>query len=134
MNYYNEIKDKLIDNEIYERVKDNSKERNRVKTYFEIGKLLSEAGSKYGDSIIENYAKRLVAEVGKKYNKRTLFRMRQFYRVFSDEKVSALLTQLSWSHCLELIVLKDINEINYYIDITIKNNYNYRQNCMRRLK
>ena len=127
MNYYNEIKDKLIDNEIYERVKDNSKERNRVKTYFEIGKLLSEAGSKYGDSIIENYAKRLVAEVGKKYNKRTLFRMRQFYRVFSDEKVSALLTQLSWSHCLELIVLKDINEINYYIDITIKNNYNYRQ-------
>lgn len=95
MNYYNEIKDKLIDNEIYERVKDNSKERNRVKTYFEIGKLLSEAGSKYGDSIIENYAKRLVAEVGKKYNKRTLFRMRQFYRVFSDEKVSALLTQLS---------------------------------------
>ena len=127
MNYYDEIKDKLIDNEIYERVKDNSKERNRVKTYFEIGKLLSEAGSKYGDSIIENYAKRLVAEVGKKYNKRTLFRMRQFYRVFSDEKVSALLTQLSWSHCLELIVLKDINEINYYIDITKKNNYNYRQ-------
>ena len=127
MNYYDEIKDKLIDNEIYERVKDNSKERNRVKTYFEIGKLLSEAGSKYGNSIIENYAKRLVAEVGKKYNKRTLFRMRQFYRVFSDEKVSALLTQLSWSHCLELIVLKDINEINYYIDITIKNNYNYRQ-------
>ena len=49
--------------------------------------------------------------------------MRQFYRVFSDEKVSAMLTQLSWSHCLELIVLKDINKINYYTSITIKNNY-----------
>ena len=127
MNYYNEIKNKLIDNEIYEKVKDYSKERNRVKTYFEIGKLLNEAGSKYGESIIEKYSKKLMLEVGKKYNKRTLFRMRQFYLVFSDKKVSPLGTQLSWSHYLELIVLKDSNEINYYIHITIKNNYNYRQ-------
>ena len=127
MNYYNEIKNKLVNNEIYEKVKDYSKERNRVKTYFEIGKLLSEAGSKYGESIIDNYSKRLVIEVGKKYNRRTLFRMRQFYKTFSNEKVSAMLTQLSWSHCLELIVLKDIDKINYYICITIKNNYNYRQ-------
>ena len=43
MNYYNEIKNKLIDNEIYEKVKDYSKERNRIITYFEVGKLLSEA-------------------------------------------------------------------------------------------
>ena len=127
MNYYNEIKNKLIDNEIYGKVKDYFKERNRVRTYFEIGKLLNMAGSKYGDSIIENYSKKLMLEVGKKYNRRTLFRMKQFYKVFSDEKVSAMLTQLSWSHCLELIVLKDINKINYYISTTIKNNYNYRQ-------
>ena len=127
MNYYNEIKNKLVNNEIYEKVKDYSKERNRVKTYFEIGKLLSEAGSKYGESIIDNYSKKLVIEVGKKYNRRTLFRMRQFYKTFSNEKVSAMLTQLSWSHCLELIVLRDIDKINYYICITIKNNYNYRQ-------
>ena len=37
MNYYNEIKNKLIDNEIYSKIKDYSKERNRVLTYFEIG-------------------------------------------------------------------------------------------------
>ena len=59
MNYYNEIKNKLIDNEIYEKVKDYSKERNRVITYFEIGKLLSEAGRKYGESIIEKYSQQL---------------------------------------------------------------------------
>ena len=41
MNYYNEIKNKLIDNEIYEKVKDYSKERHKVITYFEIGKLLN---------------------------------------------------------------------------------------------
>ena len=49
MNYYNEIKNRLIDNEVYSKVKDYSKERNRVMTYFEMGKLLSEAGSKYGE-------------------------------------------------------------------------------------
>ena len=122
MNYYSEIKNKLIDNEIYEKVKDYLKERKRVKTYFEIGKLLSEVENKYGDSVIEKYSKKLMLEVGKKYNKRTLFRMRQFYNVFSNGKVSAMLTQLSWSHCLELIVLKDINKINYYVSIVIQNN------------
>ena len=93
MNYYDEIKNKLIDNEIYEKVKDYSKEKTRVKTYFEIGKLLSEAGRKYGESIIEKYSQQLILEVGKKYNKRTLFRMRQFYLVFSDKRVSPLGTQ-----------------------------------------
>ena len=127
MNYYNEIKNKLINNEIYEKVKDCSKERNRVKTYFEIGKLLSEAGSKYGDSIIENYSQRLILEVGRKYNKRTIFRMRQFYLAFSDEKVSPLGTQLSWSHCRALLSIKDYGEINYYINLTINQNLSKRE-------
>ena len=127
MNYYNEIKNKLIDNEIYEKVKDYSKEKNRVMTYFEIGKLLSEAGSKYGESIIEKYSQKLILEVGKKYNKRTLFRMRQFYLVFSDEKVSPAGTQLSWSHCRALLSVKDYDKINYYINLTINQNLSKRE-------
>ena len=110
MNYYNEIKNKLIDNEVYSRVKDYSKERHKVITYFEIGKLLNEAGGKYGDNIIDEYSKKLVVEVGKKYNRRTLFRMKQFYKIFNDEKVSQLATQLSWSHYVELLPLKNIDE------------------------
>ena len=39
MNYYNEIKNKIIDNEVYSKVKDYSKERHNFITYFEIGKL-----------------------------------------------------------------------------------------------
>lgn len=117
MNYYNEIKNKLIDNEIYSKVKDYSKERNTVITYFEIGRLLNEAGGKYGDNIIDEYSKKLATEVGKKYNRRTLFRIRQFYILFCDEKVSQLATQLSWSHYVELLPLKNIDEIRYYIKI-----------------
>ena len=106
MNYYNEIKNKIIDNEIYSRVKDYSKERHTVIIYFEIGRLLDEAGGKYGDKIIDEYSKKLILEVGKKYNRRTLFRMKQFYNMFSGEKVSQLATQLSWSHYVELLPLK----------------------------
>ena len=126
MNYYNEIKNKLIDNEIYSKVKDYSKERHKVITYFEIGKLLTEAGGKYGDNIIDEYSKKLVQEVGKKYNKRTLFRMRQFYNVFSDEKVSTMSTQLSWSHYTELLPIKDISQLLYYLNVCISENIDVR--------
>jgi len=127
MNYYNEIKNKLIDNEVYSRIKDYSKERHKVITYFEIGKLLNEAGGKYGDNIIDEYSKKLVVDVGKKYNRRTLFRMKQFYTVFSDEKVTTMLTQLTWSHYLLLLSFKDYNEIIYYINIAKDNNLTQRQ-------
>ena len=127
MNYYNEIKNRLIDNEIYSRVKDYSKERQKVITYFEIGKLLNEAGGKYGDNIIDEYSKKLVIEVGKKYNRRTLYRMKQFYNMFSDEKVSPMATQLTWSHYSELLSIKDDNELIYYINIAYERNLSKRE-------
>ena len=126
MNYYTEIKNKIIDNEIYERVKDYSKERNKVITYYEIGKLLNEAGKHYGDNIIEEYSKRLVIEVGKKYNKRSLFRMKQFYNVFSNEKVSTLWTQLTWSH-IRLLFNLNFDSFNYYLYLTKHQNLSVRE-------
>lgn len=126
MNYYNEIKNKIIDNEVYGKVKDYSKERHKVITYFEIGKLLTEAGGKYGDNIIDEYSKKLVVEVGKNYNRRTLFRMKQFYNVFNNEKVSTLWTQLTWSH-VRLLFNLDYNSINYYIRIIINKHISVRE-------
>ncbi len=122
MNYYDQIKNIIIDAETFDKIKDYSKNRNRVKSYYEIGKLLSEAGSVYGENIIGKYAEKLVNEVGSKYNKRTLFRMKQFYEIFENEKVSQVATQLSWSHYTELLPLKDINAVKYYIDLCKKNN------------
>ena len=126
MNYYNEIKNKIIDNEVYSKVKDYSKERHKVITYFEIGKLLNEAGGKYGDNIIEEYSKKLVIEVGKKYNRRTLFRMKQFYNIFKSEKVSTLWTQLTWSH-LRLLFNLEVDSMNYYIQTIINNHISVRE-------
>ena len=127
MNYYEEIKNKIINNEIYSKVKDYSKERNTINTYFEIGRLLTEAGGKYGDNIIEEYSKKLVIEVGKKYNIKTLYKMKQLYKVFSDEKVAPVVRQLSWSNCLQLLPIKNYDKINYYASQCIINNLSKRQ-------
>ena len=126
MNYYDEIKEKLLKNEIYAKVKDYSKERNKVLTYYEVGKLLSEAGKEYNNDIIGQYAEKLVNEVGKKYNVRTLRRFRQFYNIFSNENWSTLSTNLTWSHYVELLPLKDINKISYYIKISNQRNLDVR--------
>ena len=126
MNYYNEIKEKLLKSEIYDRVKDYAKDRNKVNVYFEIGKLLSEAGKEYGKNIIKQYSEKLMIEVGKKYNERTLYWMRKFYEIFNNEKLNPVGSKLSWSHYRELLVVKNIDEIRYYIDICEKNNLSKR--------
>ena len=127
MNYYDEIKNKLIENEIYERIKDCSKERNRVKTYFEIGRLLSEAGKHYGDNIIEKYSKKLMVEVGKKYNVRTLRSMRQLYFTFKNEIWKPLVSKTSWTNLLIIMPLKEQNRMYYYINQCLLYNLSKRQ-------
>ena len=84
MNYYKEIKNELINNEVYKKVKDYSKNKNELSTYYNVGKLLIEAQggedrAKYGNALIKEYSERLVKEVGKNYDERTVRRMRQFY-------------------------------------------------------
>ena len=127
MSYYDEIKKRLIKSEIYDRVKDYSKDRHKVKVYFEIGKLLNEAGKEYGKNIIKRYSEKLVVEVGKKYKVSNLYKMRKFYEIFSDEKLYPVGAKLSWSHYRELLKIKNVDEIIYYIDICEMNNLSKRK-------
>lgn len=127
MEYYNQIKTELINNEVYKKVKDYSKNRNDLKTYYKVGKLLNEAGKHYGERIIKQYAVRLVLEVKKKYDERTLRRIRQFYETFKDENWSTMSTNLSWSHYVELLGINDMDKIHYYIYIANKNNLTVRE-------
>lgn len=115
MNYYKEIKTKILETKNYTRIKEYSKERYKILTYYEIGRLLSEAGTEYGEKIIDQYSEKLKVEVGKKYNRRTLFRMKQLYNTFNNEKVSPLVSQLTWTNALVIMSLKDMNKMYYYI-------------------
>ena len=130
MNYYNEIKNKLIDNEVYKRVKDYSKNRNEISTYYEVGRLLIEAQggenrAKYGDGLIKEYSERLTKDLGKKYSITSLKYMRMFYILY--EKSPTLSDQLTWSHYKEILKFNDINEINYYISIIESYNLSVRE-------
>ena len=53
MNYYNEIKNELINNEINRKVKNYSINKSDLNTYYNVGKMLSEAGKHYGEGIIK---------------------------------------------------------------------------------
>ena len=124
MNYYNEIKKELIDNELNKKVKDYSKNKYEIQKYDNVGKLLLEAGNNYGEGIIQEYSKKLTNEIGKKYSVRYLFDIRKLY-LFA--KVHPLGAQLTMSHYRLLFPLNNDNEIEYYINQVIKRNLSKRE-------
>ena len=124
MNYYKEIKNELVNNEITKKVKDYSKNRSDLTTYYNVGKLLSEAGKHYGEGIIKKYSERLTSELGKGYTITNLKLMRQFFVFSKSHTVCDLLT---WSHYRTLLTLRDDNKVNFYIKIIIEQNLSVRQ-------
>ena len=79
MNYYDEIKNELVNNEINRKVKNYSINRSDLNTYYNVGKMLSEAGKHYGEGIIKEYSKRLKNDLQKNYSIRLLYRMLKYY-------------------------------------------------------
>lgn len=124
MNYYNEIRECLLNNEVNKKVKNYVVNKSDLDTYYKVGKMLSEAGKCYGEGIIKNYALRLTRELGKGYTTTNLKYFRQFY-IFA--KSHTLCDKLNWSHYRTLLSLNNNDEINYYIDITISKNLSLRQ-------
>ena len=109
MNYYNEIKQELINNEISKKVKNYSINRSDLTTYYNVGKMLNEAGKHYGEGIIKDYSKKLTEELGKGYSKRNLWLMLRFYQI--NEKMQTVSAQLSWSQQCELLSIESVDEI-----------------------
>ena len=125
INYYEKIKQELLNNEISKLAKRNSINNSDLTTYYNVGKMLSEAGKSYGENIIGKYSEKLTQELGKKYNTTTLKRMRQFYLLI--EKGVAMPHQLTWSHILTILPVKDVDAIKYYIAKASKEKIPYRK-------
>ncbi len=122
----------MLNKEAYDKVKDYSKNKNELITYYNVGKLIIEAQggenkAKYGDKLIKEFSKKLIIDVDKQYNARTLRRIRQFYLFIQKQKWSTVSTKLSWSHYVELLSIDDMNKINYYISICKEQNLSIRQ-------
>lgn len=118
-------KNEFINNEINKKVKNYLINRKDLETRYKVGKLLSEAGKKYGEGIINEYSKKLTLELGKGYNVTNLKRYRQFYMLI--QKGAPMAHQLSWSQYVELLSIKDMPKVMFYINLCIKQNLTKRQ-------
>lgn len=132
MNYYNEIKNEIIDIETYKKVKDYSKNKKELEGYYKIGKLIIEAQggeekASYGNKLIKEYSKKLTRELGKGYSWRNLYNMRLYYLFFSkNEILQPVAAILPWTHYSIMLPLKDANKIKYYINECRRNNLGKR--------
>ena len=128
MNYYDEIKNILVDNAIGRKVREYKSNQKDLESYYNVGKLLVEAQggeemAKYGDGLIKEYSKRLTSELGKGYSVRSLTNMRTFYIFIQKWQPLAAkfkYVNVTWSNICEILYLKDINEIEYYLDLANK--------------
>ena len=130
MNYYHEIKNELLNNEVYKKAKDYSKNKSDLNTYYNVGKLIIEAQggeerAKYGDGLIKEYSLKLTLELGKGYSERNLKNMRKFYLLI--KKGHAVRTELTWIHYRQLLYIDNFNKIDYYCDLVINYNLSYRE-------
>ena len=125
MNYYNNIKQELLNNEINKKVKEYSINKSDLTTYYNVGKMLSLAGKHYGEGIIKEYSNRLTSELGKGYTFTSLTRMKKFYYLL--KKLATVSQHLSYGHYVELLPYNDINKINYYIKLVESQNLSVRK-------
>jgi predicted nuclease of restriction endonuclease-like (RecB) superfamily len=94
-----------------------------VGLYWQVGHRLrqhvvGDARAAYGEQVVADVAASLSAEYGRGFGKRSLYRMMRFAEVFPDpEIVTALRSQLSWTHLRELIALDDPLQRRFYAEL-----------------
>ena len=117
--YYSNIKEELVQSVIDKKIDTYFTNRNELSHYYNVGKMIMEAQGgesrvNYGNGLIKKFSEKFTKELGKVFSIRTLKYMRKFYLLQKGHPVVA--QSISWSHYIILLSIKDINEINYYIN------------------
>ncbi|WP_421826999.1 PDDEXK nuclease domain-containing protein [Larkinella sp.] len=100
--------------------------------YWHIGKrinteLLAHARAEYGKQIVVSIAQELTGEYGRSFDEKNLRRMIQFSELFPDADIVATLSrQLSWSHFVAMIPLKDSLQRDFYAQMCRIENWSVR--------
>ena len=131
---YNEQFEKIVD--IIESAKERAYRKvneELILMYRDVGEYISKQSidAEYGDAFVQKLADFFAKNYPdlKGFNRRGLYRMKQFYELYKDnEKVSTLLTQLSWSNHLKIMSsCKNMNERIFYMNMCIKEKYSARE-------
>ncbi|UXL39213.1 PDDEXK nuclease domain-containing protein [Pseudomonas sp. ML2-2023-6] len=102
--------------------------------YWQVGAFISQKleRAEWGDSVVEQLAVHIAAtQPGLRgFTRRNLFRMRQFYEAYREDEnlVSALLTQLPWTHHLMLLSqCKSAQEREFYMRSAVVQKWSSRE-------
>lgn len=104
-----------------------------IELYWQVGAYISRKleRAEWGDSVVNQLAEHLAqTQPGLRgFTRRNLFRMRQFYEAYrGDEKVSALLTQLPWTHNLLILTQsKRPEEREFYLRMAVQEKWSTRE-------
>lgn len=120
----------IIENiEVNSRVRKIQSNKEKLKGYWEIGKIIYETQnkkrSKYGNNLIKEWSQKLTTDFGNFYGITNLKYMRKFYITY--QKGHAVRDQLTWTHYKAILPIKNENERNYYINQIILNNLSSRE-------
>ncbi|MDO4284635.1 MAG: PDDEXK nuclease domain-containing protein [Eubacteriales bacterium] len=104
-----------------------------IQMYWRIGEYLSAlcADSAFGDKVIDEAAACIAQKNPgiKGFNRRGLYRMKQFYETYQDDEfVTPLVTQISWTnHLLIMSGARSIEERHFYMELCAKEHYSKRE-------
>ena len=132
-NVYKDIRNELVQSVIDKKINIYFTNHNELTHYYNVGKMIVDAQggeekAKYGDRLIKKISERLTKQLGRGFSTTTLKYMREFYILIKSQAVpDHLIKVLTWSHIQILLTLKNINEINYYIDVCINQKISYRK-------
>ncbi|MGD9108460.1 MAG: PDDEXK nuclease domain-containing protein [Gammaproteobacteria bacterium] len=88
--------------------------------YWQIGnrinkEILQGKRAEYGEEVVPALSEQLMTNYGNSFSEKNLRRMLQFAEVFPDKKiVVSLIRQLSWTHFIALIPIKDQLQREFY--------------------
>ena len=83
-----------------------------------LAESLQDERAPYGKRILATVSRELIVEFGQAFSLRSLYRAIQFGQSFADQDiVSTLSTQLSWSHFMELLPIKDPLARDFYAEM-----------------
>lgn len=128
--YYEKIENYIKKNEVNKKRRVLEENYDTLRNNWEIGKLLVEAQggkkrAKYGNELIKKWSIKYTKNYGKGYSYPNLKKFKKFYLLFP--KGSTLSSELSWSHIVEILPIKDENKRNYYINEVILKNWSIRK-------
>ena len=103
-----------------------------IELYWEIGKYISTKTTQenWGKGVVKELATFLKEKdpTSKGFGDKNLWLMKQFFETYKeDEKLYTLCREISWSNNRRIMSLQTIEEREFYLVLSIKNRYSYRE-------